>query len=71
MGRLADLETALPVLIRLLRDEYPAGYRLAQIAYIFDGVVTDDELAALERIEGGSPYLWPNRAVASVTKRPR
>jgi hypothetical protein len=59
------------VLVRLLREEYPADYRLAKMAYIFATGVTDEELAALERIEGGGPYLWPNRSDASATNLPR
>ncbi len=71
LGRLADLELAFPVLVRLLREEYPSDYRLARMAYLHGGEVTDEQLAALERIEGGEPYLWPNSASASSIKPSR
>jgi hypothetical protein len=60
--RLADLELAVPALIPIVRREYPANYRLAQISYIWkhEVGVTDEQIAALDRREEGRDYLWPN-----------
>ena len=49
----ADLEIAVKVLARLVRDEYPADHSLAEIAYIW-GRGTREEVAALRRLEGQS-----------------
>lgn len=57
-----DLELAFSALAKLVRDEFPSGYRLAKIAFIWGAAlgVTDEEIAALDRLEEGEPYLPPN-----------
>jgi hypothetical protein len=59
-ARLADLELAFTALISLVREEYPAGRRLAEIAYIWGIGISDDQIRALDRLEEGEPYVWPN-----------
>jgi len=56
--RTADLETALRVLSRLVRDEYPDGRTLTEIVMTWDQRATSHEKAALHRVE--SAYVGMN-----------
>jgi hypothetical protein len=49
-----QMQTALRVLARMVRDEYPPAYSLSRIASIW-GHASDEEAAALEAWEATEP----------------